>query len=304
MKIFCPVWGEKHLDLLSKALLKSLSWPSNKFEVDDAEWHIVTAEEKEFQEAKKRITRVFPRARFNSGIFPELKAKEEPIEATLLIALEHAIEDCLAWHQPMLMATPDYIFGDGTIECFRTLGIDDACVSMAHMRTLPAILESIPDSPPTNPKLLRLAMKNSHCTWTGSERELHDGCTVFGGIQWMKQSDEITLVRHWLPAPFYVNFTQDDLDFFKNFKAGHYNGHLYLRTFALWDHLWASRLIDQGRLRIIGSSDAAMMVEVTDEKANHPRPNYPHQTNRQGYILNQPHNHIQKQFVTIFRREK
>lgn len=300
-KIFCPVWGVKHLDLLDKALLKSLSWPLNRAEIEDAEWMVVTNNEQSFLKAQKSIKCVFPLSKQYSFIYPELIDPTIRVEETLLKALIAAMRRCLKAHTPMLMATPDYIFGDGTIKAFKLLSQRDECVSMAHMRVLPDILNKISDNAPTNADLLKMGMDHAHETWKGSEISLHNGFTVFGAIQWQRLSDKITLVRHWIPAPFYVNFTQDDLDFFENFKEGYYNNHLYLKTFALWDHLWAAKVIEQGRLRLIGSSDAAMMIEVTDGDKNLPRPNPIHQTNKDGYILNQPHNHIQRQFISTIR---
>ena len=95
----------------------------------------------------------------------------------------------------------------------------------------------------------------AHKSWTDSELGAIPGRTFHGGISWQRLSEDLIGVRHRLPAPFYVNFIPDDLEFFT--KNHH---HPFTNTFNLWDHFWPSELIKSKRFRYLGSSDLAAMI--------------------------------------------
>jgi hypothetical protein len=290
MRVFLPCWGEKHIHLLGQALVKSFLWTGN--DVSGASWEVVTDSKESFLKIKESAQALNPKE-VRAFIEPTIKYNAP---SGLLKFLKETMKDCVSLKMPMLMATPDYIFGPRTIDAFRAIGSGNACVSLAHMRATPEILNHLEN--PSQAKLVDLGLKFAHKTWTDSEEWTNPGRTFYGGISWTRTGPSVIAVRHRLPAPFYVNFNETDISFFSKT-----HNHPHDHTFALWDHLWPQKLIDEGRLRYIGSSDIAVMVEVTGQEDNIPPINPYGKTNRDEYCNNLPHHHMQKQFIACFRGE-
>ena len=291
MKIFTPCWGEKHKNLLKKALGKSLSWPKNKKAVEGATWYVTTDSESSFQELEP-IYHGINGGKVVKFIRPEVT---KPGNRVLLETILLTMEACLKDNEPLLMATPDFIYGDGTIDAFKKMAGTKDTVSIAHMRVHPSILDEI-EGPIKNCWLMQHGFENAHVSWKTSEVTADPGSTFIGGISWTALALNHALVRHFLPTPLFVNFIPTDTVYF---KARH--AHPLEQTFAVWDHIWPTKLIQEKRLRFIGSSDAALMLEVTEPHANVPPLNPPGKTQRDGFVHQQVHNNIQGQFVSSFR---
>lgn len=299
MKIFCPVWGKKHIDLLYNALGYSLKWPCNAEEVKGAEWIITTDSDKSLSLIREAVGMIDPTASVYGIIKPGLVYPAAPAGTILMEALKETIVKCLSDNVPMLMATPDFIYGDGSIRAFKASATDrGSCVTIAHMRVLPEIITEIHrhenswETEMFNDDLVNAGFKYPHITWEASGRESSPGISYAGGIQWHWVRDRVAAVQHYLPSPFFVNFLKEDLDFFSSAKPSH---------FLLWDHAWPAKLLESGRLRYIGSSEAALMLEVTEANANVPPNNPPGITNNDSSVKNGFHNIIQKQFLYIMR---
>lgn len=293
MKIFLPCWGEKHISLLERCLLRSLLWEKNKKAVSNADWLIVTADDEEAKKIKSLLQETDPKS---VRSFTSENVRLSP-GTTLLQSIKETIKLCLKEEDSLLMATPDYIYGNGTIDAFKKLAGKTASVSLAHMRVTPEILEPLRDGA-GNAEIMSLAKLYPHSSWSLSDEALGQGVTYFGGISWSKIDEKLVAVRHRLPAPFFVNFNESDLEFFSKT-----HNHPHDHTFALWDHLWQSHLISQGRFRYVGSSDVALMVEVTDRFSNIPTTNPYGKSNQDEYCNNYPHNEICKQFLSVFRSQ-
>jgi hypothetical protein len=299
MKVFLPVWGNVHINLFKDALATSLKWPGNKRAVKGAEWIILTYGEFNEKAIKEIILSIDETARIDFQICPDLMCAGADKGPLLFNTLLYTIEKCLKDKETLLMATPDYIYGDGTIERMKKVAGDKHAVSFAHMRVKKKAL-SLLDNYETNASLTSLGFMHPHKTWTDSELTHSPGITFWGGISWQWIDYGLAAVTHYLPAPFMVNFVESDLGFFKA-KHEFPNDKL---TFALWDHLFPTKLIQEGRLRYIGSSDAACMIEVTEDDANIPPVNPEGKTNADGYVKEQMlQNLILKQFVSVFRGE-
>lgn len=239
-----------------------------------------------------------PKAQFEVLMTKELIDPRYDVGMILIEGIHILVKKCIENNTALLMATPDFIFGEGTLDVFKKVGSDKgSCVTIAHLRVLPEILGEISEVPLSNAKLMGLGYKHAHSAWVKCERSCDPGMSYLGGISWQWVAEGIAAVRHYLPSPFYVNFTEEDVQTFKT------NWGNKPPAFGLWDHVWPHKLIESGRLRYIGSSDAAMMIEVTDEYANIPPWNPPGKSNEDEYFRNEYQNHIQKQFVSVFRGE-
>lgn len=292
MKIYCPLWGDKHLSLFSKALGLSLSWKKNRESIKGAQWLIPTEDNKSDDKIRSLILdKIDPTAdiKFISLLSYSL-SKNTMGKVLLDVLVEHAVGPCIKDKSPLLMATPDYIYADGSIETLKIVAGNSFCAGFPHMRVLPDILDSIQGTP-ANDELVALGLKHQHPSWEYSDKKAKNGVTHLGGISWTRVSDKVTAVQHYLPAPFYVNFTKKDLDFFlkKDF------------LFLVWDHVWPSVLIEDGRYRYLGSSDLALMLEVTDYQENIPPWNPQGKTNEDEYFRTSLHNLIFKQMIYSMR---
>lgn len=295
--VFLPCWGEKHINLLKNCLGVSLKWPKNNKAIAGSNWIIISDSKKSYDQISLIVKDIDQTSTSHAVIEDKIKYNSGPI---LLKVLKDVIQSSLQNQTSLLMATPDYIYGDGTIENLKKIGTQKGtCVSFAHMRVLPKILDNIlKEVPFNNNDLIRLALKYQHATWADSEESANPGRTYFGGISWeyLNETKSLIGVRHRLPAPFFANFLEEDLTFFST-----YHNHPHDGTFALWDHLWPSHLIKAGRLRYVGSSDAATMIEVTDKEENIPPINPYGITNKDDYGQSNLQNQICKQFISIFR---
>lgn len=297
MTIFVPAWGETHIELFTKALGRSLSWPRNRLGLQNAKWIILSEEAKDAQTIESFIKdEIHAQAEIQILIDPRLSLGGVTTEKILLNHLISVIEKLIG-KDSFLMATPDYIFGDGTIPNLQTIGgHEDLVASFAHMRVLDTILEELDED--SNPSLITKAFKHQHESWVKSNEDSFPGITYHGGIFWRQLDPKLMAVTHYLPAPFYANFTKADLDFF---KAEHQ--HQFNHRFPLWDHVWTGLLLHQGRLRYIGSSDIAAMVEITEEHSHLTPHNPPGKINESGYAGNLMNNDIHKQFIYTMRSE-
>ncbi len=297
LRVFSPVWGPKHLDLLERCLGPSLRWPKNFEAIKDAKWNIL-CHASEFNRVVEIATKILPPEQIDT-----IEAHQSIAELTsrrgvlMNDALFVVARKCLEENAQMLMATPDFIFGDGTISNMRQLGKQDGtCVSMAHPRVLPSILDHIsPDRALSNQELVTLAMKNPHEAWVSSEFGKDPNGTTVGGILWRRLSPTVVTLQHRMPSPYLVNFMQSDLE---NFRAA--------EAFGNWDHGWSVKLIEEERHRMILSSDVCFMAEVTSPECNvppmrpinHVDPDDFWSQERTDHLLNHK---INRQYVATFR---
>lgn len=290
LKIFTPCWGKKHIELLKGCLALSLSWPKNREHVNGAEWVFVCEHESEFEEIKAIDKFYLFEGDVKAIIVPGL-SQSNPMQA-LMPALMNTMRACIDEKSYFLMATPDFIFGDGTLGAFKTVGSDyGSCVSIAHMRVLPQVLDEL-TFVPKNAELQSLGFKYPHGSWVHANASFKDNCSYAGGVRWWDIGNNVTCVEHHLTSPFFVSFLEADLDVFSGSDSDGQS------RFMIWDHAWPQALFKYGRFRYIGSSDAAIMLEVTD-----PEKNMPPLSNLPGCSKNSVHNRIQKQFISVFRGE-
>ncbi len=295
MYVFCPVWGDKHLGLLKNALGRSLSWPSNRDAVFNSRWMVVTDGPASGEAAKKIIQEFCPSADIRIFEKPIIRMPGTDTGVVLMNVLFEVVQECIEQKMPMLMATPDFIYGNGTIDAFKRVASEPGtCAAIAHMRVLPSAIAEFWVNPlPSNAYLVSIGLNNSHQSWQMSENTASPSGCYRSGIRWERLSEKVLTVQHVMPSPFFVNFYPEDLPFFKTWHDNRPPG------FGSWDHKWPKQLIAQGRLRLIGSSDAAVMIEITDQGANIP-PINPENVGKAFFNIDS-HNKVQKQFISVFR---
>ncbi len=296
MRIFTPVWGDKHLDLLERALGQSFLWPENHSLIKDCMWTFLTHD---FDRKKiiEIVRKIIPLEQIEffpyEGSSFELTQMREFI---MLEALYKMMDMCITENVPMLIATPDFIFGNGTIRNMALIGSQEGvCVSLPHPRVRPSVLREIGVKPLSNAELISLAFKHPHKSWVLSECGLEESGSYIGGISWKRMSNRLVAVQHRMPSPFLVNFIPEDIEFFKT-PVGR-----RAAAFGAWDHDWPELLISQQRQRLIGSSDVGAMIEVTDDDMNVPPITKANLHEPDAFQHSENHFKINRQFISSFR---
>lgn len=296
MRIFTPAWGPKHLNLLNKALGQCFLWPENHEVVKDAVWSILTHDSNRI-DVFEAAARIVPEKNIDLMIYNgPIQQLTQAREFVMLDCLYKMMEKCINEKVPMLIATPDFIFGDGTLSAMAAIGSqDNVCVSIPHPRVLPCVIDHIGERPMSNPELISLAFKHPHKAWTSCEVGKDPSGSYIGGISWRWVGCGVAAVQHRMPSPYWVNFTPDDIHFFKNPTGRR------MSAFGAWDHDWPELLIEQGRQRLIGSSDIATLIEVTDPDMNVPPLTKANLLEPDSFQHSENHFKINRQFISSFR---
>lgn len=293
LRIFTTVWGEKHLDWFKKYCLRSLSFEKNRLAIEDATWCVLTTGEDRpkieamIQESGLKL-RHLEFIIFGPDFFENPHASGAFINQGLLLEISKNI----SMNTQMLLAPPDTIFGDGSVTSMREMARQrDSVIFVAHMRVLPDI--EVKDNM-SNANLVSSAFKHSHATWTFAQDGLDQINSYVGGVSWKYLDQGLFAVTHRLPTPYLINWTPEDIVFFKN-----------QLHWGVIDHAWPHAcLIETERMRLVGSSDAAFMVEVTPADANIPPLAAYHDSEPDHFWKNLSHNKVNRMFSVILRAEE
>lgn len=292
------MWGQKYVDLFEKTIIRSFAWPLNKKALNNERvtWSIHTT--KEDSTKVIQLCRRLDINDFNLTLLPDEMFEAGADQGLYLLRqFCNEIDLCLKENARLLIAPPDSIFGDGTLPAlFKAGQQNETCVAVPHPRVLPSIFEYPSELAPslgaslTNAQLVTEAWRNLHKTWSEAELGFEKINSYVGGVQWKKLSPNLYSVQHRLPTNYLIHFTPSDLQFFSQ-----------QISFGAIDHLWPTKLIQEQRERVVSSSDACFIVEVTDPKQNIP-PCYPfNKKEPDRFWRNAPHNAFFRQVNIIFR---
>lgn len=276
------VWGN-YIDMFLNGTVKSLALDENREAMSDVKWNIFT-EESNFQKIDTVIADLLPDVEVKYRDLSTIRDRVDYLHCALI----WQIKECLAQRTRMLLLPPDSIFGNKTIPNLFKIGKEPgACVVSPHPRVLPGILN---EDFTSNQSLVRLAWKHLHRSWTDSEVGHDRQNSYIGGVAWEYLDPKTISVKHLLPTPYFCDFTEADLQFFET-QPG----------IGAIDHVWPSALVQAGRLKYVGSSDACFVVEITDGDKNLPAA--PLGQDQTKFWQAHPHNVFNQQIACIFRSE-
>ena len=284
LRIFTLVHGEPYLGWMEKCLVPSLMWPINRGAIRNAHVHLYTT-----VESSDRAVEILKRLEL------PIMVKHQPPEWAgqfLHSALLDCIYDAASDGDAIMIAPPDTIFGEQSVETLLALHKEPKIViAAAPVRVNDDFLEEFNgEIIHHNAELVTMAWKYLHPTWSEANIALPKTNSFAGGVSWKKIGNKLYSVTHLLPTPFLCDVSPSDAEWFRRYGAP-----------GSFDHIWPSKLVDEGRQRFIGSSDGAFMVEVTPKNQNIPVL-YPQDTaNPTNYIGSNRHNHINRNTVVIFR---
>lgn len=291
LRILTTVWGEKHLSWLEKYCVRSLSWNKNAEAIHDATWTFMTkAEDKE--KIEFIVTKSGIKVKLDFLIFgPEFDKNPHSAGTFINQGLLMEMSRCITYGAQMFLAPPDTVFGGGCVPHMLEIADQrDVVVFAVHARVHPEI--SLHENM-SNAQLVSSAWKVLHKTWSEAEFGLEKINTYIGGVLWRYLSENIYSVQHLLPTPYVFNWTPEDLVFFKN-----------QIHWGVVDHAWPSAcLIDTERQRVVGSSDGAFMVEITEAENNIPPTAAYHREEPDLFWKKLPHNKHNRMFNVILRGE-
>lgn len=278
------VWGTAYIDQFLEATVKSVAFPENRKVMEKVKWNIFT-EEEHFERIDEFIERYLP--------FTEVRLRDLGVIRDRIDYLHSGviwqIKECLKENARMLLLPPDSIFGDRTLGNLVKLGEEPgSCVVVPHPRALPEVLKIPYES---NASLVQAAWKTLHRSWSDAEEGTDRQNSFIGGVSWKYLDDTIMAVKHLLPTPYFCDFTEEDLQFFESSPG-----------IGVIDHVWPGLLVQRGRLKYSGSSDACFIVEITQADKNLPPVQRGADSSK--FWRQHPHNQFNQQISCIFRQEK
>jgi hypothetical protein len=229
--------------------VRSLGWPRNRAALRGAVWDIYCHREELGQIEAIVMPLGLP------VVFHDAPRNLSTAEILMAAMSDHA-RICIEDGAAMFTAMPDLIFGDGSIEAMVTLASENRrlCIAMPHPRVNEEFVHLMPKSVIGNPELVSLAMNNLHPSFASSDLSLEAVNCWSGGVAWRRLGPDLYGVTCNAPTIFLAQLIDEDLPLIQ--KAGS------------WDHTWPSHL--EGRQRLIGSSDAAFVVELTQRHTHKP----------------------------------
>lgn len=292
LRIFTTVWDEKYLGWFEKFCLKSLSFPKNREALDGAIWTFLTvADDQPKIEALVKASQLNPRHIQFLTLGPEFRQNPHSAGHFINQGLLMEMQQAITFNQQTLLAPPDTIFGDGSIPVMREIARQrDSVVFAIHARVLPEIENDLREIA-TCPQLVSLAFKHLHKTWSEAMEAREKVNSYVGGVSFRYIAPDMYSVTHRLPTPYLINWTPEDIVFFKN-----------QLHWGIIDHLWPHEcLVHTERMRVIGSSDAAFMVEITEADKNVPPLAAYHEDEPDLFWKNLSHNKVNRMFSVILR---
>ncbi len=293
--MFSNVWGDKHLDLMDKTLIRSLNYPQNKAALKEATWFIYT-KTNEFEKARAIANKVDVKEIILKPLPDWLQGTPPQMGVVLLDALIEMITYCLETNSQMLMAPPDTIFSESSIPNMIQMGkYGNSCIAVPHARITPDALNEVGDLVQSGSDLVSLLERFPHKSWSLSEIGVPGQASFIGGIAWERLAPRLTAVQHRLPTIYLANFIQNDIEFFRTSHDG------TEPVYGGWDHLWPMKLVREERQRMPGSSDVAFMLEITDAHQNVPANGDYGKREPDEFWRNALHNQHNRQFMYILR---
>lgn len=285
LHIFTLVSGARYVSYWRRAGAVSLLWPRNLSALQGVRvfWDIYTDHESEGEVAQFASALPFAHEITVS--------KFERDDAQLRLALGKAFK-AQAYFMP---APPDLIWGDGSVGALLNLMrfAYGRCLAVPHVRVAAKkFMDRFTGEALTNAQLVKVTFEALHEAFAGSEGPADRQNTGTTGTVWTRLSPGLYAAGFFLPTIHLMQPTAEDVKWFAGNKGPDH-----------WDHRWPASLVGTDRHRVVGSSDAAFMAELTEDDALHP-PRHPTTKGKWdeygGTLAHHVHN---RNTVAVFREE-
>lgn len=282
VRVFTFVYGN-YFDWFERTVA-SLCWPKNRAALDGAVWSVYTNEG-----GQSSVERILSPA----GLKVEVKTLhvEPNVGKQMATCLQAEMKACEIDGSGLLLAPPDTIFGEGSIPAIVNLGMEGHnAISVPHPRVLS---DTFPDirEPTSNARLVKLAIENMHEVWQLANIKLEKNNSWYSGAGWRHLQDNLYAVTMRIPTPYFIRPIHGDNDVMISSGPGG------------WDHKWPQHLVKDQRHRIIGSSDAAFMVELSRKDLPQGPVRDSNRDDLDAYRGTLLHHQVNRNTVTIWRAE-
>lgn len=210
---------------------------------------------------------------------------------------------CVRDDAAMILLNPDCFWGDGSLtNMIRIAGEQPVCIAVPHPRVDAKKFQDEwdyrlvnwgRDIEPDNSGLVSMAMQTLHSSWKDADTAKGEANSFLTGIGMREISRGIYAVHHLLPTVFYARPSARDYGFFKQ-NAG---------IPGLWDHHWPQVLVEDSRLRVVGSSDAVFLVELTNADTHGTEKQKIDPVKPDAYNRTAPHIETNRMFVSVWREQ-
>lgn len=284
LHVFTHVFGVETIDFWKRAGAASLLWPKNQAALNsvDVLWDVYTSAASE--EVVRAAVAQLP-----------LKAEVTVLPVEKDVALRPALHKALSAQAYFMPAPPDLIWGDGSVGNLLALMpfAYGRCMAVPHVRVArDKFMAAFTGEPLTNAQLVGKAFAALHEAFAGSEVPAVTSNTHTTGTVWRALSDNLYAAGFFLPTIHMMQPTEADVSWFLRTKGPDH-----------WDHRFPQTLVGTDRQRIIGSSDAAFMVELTADDEVHPARAPLVKGKWDEYNGQLPHHVANRGTVSIFRGE-
>lgn len=290
MRLFSIVFNEPYLTWFEQACVPSLMWPKNRAALEQVAawdlWTTPTDAERVLAIARKLGLPIEMHAGLQGGTWADKAKLKVSLTDALVLQIERCVRDSFLW------LAPDNVFGDGTIQSIAALGsVPGVCVALAPMRVdVDKFMQHFGPEPWENEELVRLAFRCAHQGFKDAEATLPKTNSMESGVSWRQIGEGLYAVTHRKHSAYLMQPTPEDAHWFRKNKK-----------FGAYDHGFPQILVDTQRQRVIGSSDAAFVVELTPAAAHVPplRDAIKNEPDRYGQDLS--HHRANRNVVCIWR---
>lgn len=290
LTVWIPVWGAHHIGLMENFLIPSLLQPGNLSSLRGQIHFDICTTAESVEEVNRSAQRALAGWKTCSVSIAALPDGSQVISRGFL----NSIRSAIAARSRMLLAMPDTVFGNGSIGNLARYAFGkNICIAAAHLRVEhDAYMKATGGkfSGASNAELVDVAEACAHQTARESHCE-SENCSWAGGISLTHIAPGLHAMIHHLPTPYLVFMTREDEEFFAH-------GHL-----GFIDHVWPEKLVESGRLRVIGSSELFFAVEIT-ATGNNTQPIKPNSQFEEAYCGQFKHHRANSMFVTALQGKK
>lgn len=286
LHIFTLVYGGKFISYWRRAGAVSLLWPRNLAALNtvDVLWDIYTMQD--FYREVKEAADSLPVGDTDKV---EITILKQGKDNALVLALDKACR-AGAYFMP---APPDLIWGDGSVGALLRLMpfAYGRCLAVPHVRVAAKkFMADFTGDPLTNAQLVKKSFGALHEAFAGSKVPADKHNTGSTGTVWTELAPDLYAAGFFLPTIHMMQPTPDDVKWFQVTSGTDH-----------WDHRWPAGLVGTDRHRIIGSSEAAFMAELTEDDELHPPRHDMHKGKWDEYGGKLAHHVANRNTVSIFR---
>ena len=247
IRFFCLAWGDHFTDMLERVLLRSFMQPRNATAIPSdcvVSLYSNKASMEKVSTLAAKIGKVEPH------IIDTTSGEE-----TQHKALRQEVRICYETDATLIMLCPDSFWGDGSLGNLLTIaGKTNNCIAAPHVRVdEKQFLNELPDCTFDNQALVARSFKTLHKSWVDADADKPVINSFYAGVSWRRLGEGLYAVTHRVPTIWLARFTEKDMEFFERDNAS-----------GIWDHYWPEELVRSERQRVIGSSDAFFIAELTN----------------------------------------